>query len=244
VKKMSIQPRKQRKMRYNAPIHRRRKMIASHLAEDLMLKYNKRSVPVKKGDTVKIIRGGLKGHIGKVASVDTRKMKITVEGATIAKADKSQVARPIDPSNVIITHLDLSDPWRSKKIGEGKIKRKRKIKEKKEEKTGKEKEKAKKTEEKKEDGEKAEEEEVEEKIEPEKGKASEPTEIKKDVKEKAEKEEKKKAEKKPEQEKNEMKESKEAGTKEKTEEKTGKKEETEKKVIEEKKENEESEVKK
>ena len=211
---MSIQPRKQRKMRYNAPIHRRRKMIASHLAEDLMLKYNKRSVPVKKGDTVKIIRGGLKGHIGKVASVDTRKMKITVEGATIAKADKSQVARPIDPSNVIITHLDLSDPWRSKKIGEGKIKRKRKIKEKKEEKTGKEKEKAKKTEEKK------------------------------DVKEKAEKEEEKKAEKKPEQEKNEMKESKEAGTKEKTEEKTGKKEETEEKVIEEKKESEESEVKK
>lgn len=130
---MSIQPRKQRKMRYNAPIHRRRKMIASHLAEDLMLKYNKRSVPVKKGDTVKIIRGSLKGHIGKVASVDTKKMKITVEGATAAKADKSQVARPIDPSNVIITHLDLSDPWRSKKIGEGKIKRKRKIKEKKEE---------------------------------------------------------------------------------------------------------------
>lgn len=130
---MSIQPRKQRKMRYNAPIHRRRKMIASHLAEELMLKYNKRSVTVKKGDTVKIIRGGLKGLIGKVASVDTKKMKITVEGATAAKADKSQVARPIDPSNVIITHLDLSDPWRSKKIGEGKIKRKRKIKEKKEE---------------------------------------------------------------------------------------------------------------
>ena len=125
---MSIQPRKQRKMRHNAPIHRRRKMIASHLAEELMLKYNKRSVTVKKGDTVKIIRGGLKGHIGKVASVDTKKMKITMEGATIAKADKSQVARPIDPSNVIITHLDLSDPWRSKKIGEGKIKRKRKRK--------------------------------------------------------------------------------------------------------------------
>lgn len=217
---MSIQPRKQRKMRYNAPIHRRRKMIASHLAEDLMLKYNKRSVPVKKGDTVKIIRGSLKGHIGKVASVDTKKMKITVEGATIAKADKSQVARPIDPSNVIITHLDLSDPWRSKKIGEGKIKRKRKIKKKKEEtkkmdegKVGKEEEK------------------VEEKIEPEKGGASEPTKIKKDIKEKAEKEEEKKAVKKLEQEKSETEESKKAETKEKDE-------------GVEKKENEESEVKK
>lgn len=182
---MSIQPRKQRKMRYNAPIHRRRKMIASHLAEDLMLKYNKRSVPVKKGDTVKIIRGGLKGHVGKVASVDTRKIKIRVEGATIAKADKSQVARPIDPSNVIITHLDLSDPWRSKKIGEGKIKRKRKIKEKKEEtkktdegKIGKEKE-------KKED-EKTEKEEIEEELEKER---VEKTELKKEFEEKGRKEE-------------------------------------------------------
>ena len=190
---MSIQPRKQRKMRYNAPIHRRRKMIASHLAEELMLKYNKRSVTVKKGDTVKIIRGGLKGHIGKVASVDTKKMKITMEGATIAKADKSQVARPIDPSNVIITHLDLSDPWRSKKIGEGKIKRKRKIKEKKEEKA--EGEKEKKTEEKKEVEKKVEEEKIEEKIEPEnERKESEKTELKKEAEEKSEMKEEKKTE--------------------------------------------------
>jgi len=190
---MSIQPRKQRKMRYNAPIHRRRKMIASHLAEELMLKYNKRSVTVKKGDTVKIIRGGLKGHIGKVASVDTKKMKITVEGATIAKADKSQVARPIDPSNVIITHLDLSDPWRSKKIGEGKIKRKRKIKEKKEEKA--EGEKEKKTEEKKEVEKKVEEEKIEEKIEPEnERKESKKTELKKEAEEKSEMKEEKKTE--------------------------------------------------
>jgi len=193
VKKMSIQPRKQRKMRYNAPIHRRRKMIASHLAEELMLKYNKRSVTVKKGDTVKIIRGGLKGHIGKVASVDTKKMKITMEGATIAKADKSQVARPIDPSNVIITHLDLSDPWRSKKIGEGKIKRKRKIKEKKEEKA--EGEKEKKTEEKKEVEKKVEEEKIEEKIEPEnERKESKKTELKKEAEEKSEMKEEKKTE--------------------------------------------------
>ena len=234
---MSIQPRKQRKMRYNAPIHRRRKMIASHLAEDLMLKYNKRSVPVKKGDTVKIIRGGLKGHIGKVASVDTKKMKITMEGATIAKADKSQVARPIDPSNVIITHLDLSDPWRSKKIGEGKIKRKRKIKEKKEEKA--EGEKEKKTEEKKEVEKKVEEEKIEEKIEPEnERKKSEKTELKEDVKEKVEKEEEKKTVKKVKQEKSEMKDLK------KTETKIEEKREKEKKMREEKTEsNEEPEVK-
>ena len=220
---MSIQPRKQRKMRYNAPIHRRRKMIASHLAEDLMLKYNKRSVPVKKGDTIKIIRGGLKGHIGKVASVDTRKMKITVEGATVAKADKSQVARPIDPSNVIITHLDLSDPWRSKKIEKGKIKRKRKIKEKKGE--TKEEEKMEK------------EEKVEEEIESEsERKESEKMELKEEVEEKGEKE--KKMVKKVKEEKSEMKEEK------KTETKIEEKREKEKKMREEKTEsNEEPEVK-
>ena len=220
---MSIQARKQRKMRYNAPIHKRRKMISSHLAEDLMLKYNKRSAPVKKGDTVKIIRGGLKGHIGKVASVDTRKMKISIEGATAAKADKSQVPRPIDPSNVVITHLDLSDPWRSRKIGKGKIKRKRKIKEKKKEKTLEEKEKLEKMkkeekekkEETKEEAEKEEEEKEAETKKAVKEKKEEKTE-KKEVKEKTEKEEGKKTEKlEP---KSETKESKKAETKEESEE--------------------------
>lgn len=114
----SKKPRKQRKEKYNAPMHRRRKMLASHLSDEFLSqeKYFPRSLPVRKGDTVKIIRGDLKGHVGKVASVHTKKFKITIEGATYVKADGTQIAKPIDPSNVIITKLDLSDAKRKAKI--------------------------------------------------------------------------------------------------------------------------------
>jgi large subunit ribosomal protein L24 len=126
------QARKIRKLLFTAPHHKRRKFLSSHLAEDLMLKYNLRSLPVRKGDTIKVLRGSFKGYLGKVARVDTKKRKIIVEGITIAKADKTQVSRPIDPSNVLITKLDLSDPWRAKKLearkDKIKIRRKRKPK--------------------------------------------------------------------------------------------------------------------
>ena len=112
----SKQPRKVRKALYNAPLHKRRKMISSHLSDELIWKYDTRSVPVRKGDTVKIIRGALQGHVEKVVKIDTKKRKILIEGATIAKADGTRIPRLIDPSNVIITKLDLTDPRRKAKI--------------------------------------------------------------------------------------------------------------------------------
>lgn len=117
----SKQPRKQRKSVYNAPLHRRRKMVASHLSAKYLedaKKYYPRSAVVRKGDTVKVIRGSFAGHIGKVEAVDTRAMRISVDGATISKADGTQIAVKIHPSNVIITKLDLSDPVRKRKFGE------------------------------------------------------------------------------------------------------------------------------
>lgn len=116
----SKKPRKQRKARFNAPHHKRRKMVASHLSDEYLSqdKYYPRSLAVRKGDTVKVIRGDLRGHIGKVAGVNTKKFKITIEGATYVKADGTQIAKPIDPSNVIITKLDLSDAKRRQKIDE------------------------------------------------------------------------------------------------------------------------------
>ena len=117
-KPTSKHSRKQRKYMFNAPKHHKRKTLASHLSEELLLKYNVRSVPVIKGDQVKVMRGALKGHVGKVAKVHMKKGMINVEGATIAKADGTQLAKWIHPSNVLITKLDLSDPWRRRKLGE------------------------------------------------------------------------------------------------------------------------------
>jgi len=114
----STKANKQRKARVNAPLHKKKRMVAVHLISSLMSDYNVRSVPVRKGDTVKIIRGAedLKKSEAKVASVDLKKMKIIIENITIPKADGTQKPKPIDPSDCIITKLDLSDPWRKRKL--------------------------------------------------------------------------------------------------------------------------------
>ena len=117
----SKKPRKQRVRVHKAPLHKRRKMIASHLSSKYLedaKRYYPRSAVIRKGDTIKIVRGSHAGHVGKVESVETRSMRITVDGATISKADGTQIAAKIHPSNVIITKLDLSDPIRKRKFEE------------------------------------------------------------------------------------------------------------------------------
>jgi large subunit ribosomal protein L24 len=115
--KKSKLPRKQHKMLHNAPKHIMHKKMGVHLDEKLLLDYNVRSMPVRKGDTVKIMRGALKGHVDKVAKVSLKKGMVNVENATVAKADGTQLPKWIHPSNLLITRLDLSDPWRKKKLG-------------------------------------------------------------------------------------------------------------------------------
>ena len=115
----SIKPNKQRKMLYNAPLHKKRKWISSHLEENLLLKYDKRAIPVIKGDTVKVMRGSFRGHEDKVAKVDVKKSFLEIEGITMSKADGNKIAKPIHPSNVMITKLNLTDKWRRSKLERG-----------------------------------------------------------------------------------------------------------------------------
>ena len=115
----SIQPRKQRKELYNAPLHIKRKRVSSHLEENLLLKYDRRAVPVIEGDTVKVMRGSFKGHEDKIARVDVKKGIVEIEGLIMAKADGNKIAKPIQPSNILITKLNLTDKWRRKKLEKG-----------------------------------------------------------------------------------------------------------------------------
>jgi len=108
----SKQPRKQRKARYNAPLHVRHKFMGALLSDELQGKYEKRGFPLRKGDTVKVMRGDDKGTTGKVRTIDLKRGKITVEGVVVARSDLSEVSRPIHPSNVRITKLELKDKLR------------------------------------------------------------------------------------------------------------------------------------
>lgn len=114
---MSTQPRKERKTLYNLPVHKNRARIASHLDGPLMEKHQKRSTTLRKGDTVRIMRGEFAGVSGKVLDVNTRTGKVTVDGVTVSKAKATQVARALDPSNLVITKLDLTDPFRREALG-------------------------------------------------------------------------------------------------------------------------------
>lgn len=114
----SSKARKQRKAQFNAPVHIRRKMLASPLSKDLREKYGKRSVRVVRGDTVLVVRGSedIRGTEGKVLEVFTKDGKLSIEGVTQEQADGTAVARPIHASNVVVTKLELSDEWRKQKL--------------------------------------------------------------------------------------------------------------------------------
>ncbi len=53
--KASKLPRKQRKYLANAPLHIKRKFLSANLSKELRKKHGKRSIPIRKGDTVRIM---------------------------------------------------------------------------------------------------------------------------------------------------------------------------------------------
>jgi len=114
---MKATPRKPstvRKRWFNAPLHRRRKYLSAPLSPELRAEYGTRSLPVRRGDTVVILKGDWKMKEGKVTRIDTKRMRIYIEGLTRERMDGSTVPIPIRPWNVMITKLDLSDPWRKR----------------------------------------------------------------------------------------------------------------------------------
>jgi large subunit ribosomal protein L24 len=125
--KSSKQPRKQRKYIANAPLHIKRKLMSVNLSKELRKKYQKRSVPLRKKDTVKIMRGKFKGKKGKIIKVLLKTQKVEVEGIQIKKQDGSKVNIKLRPSNLQIIELNVEDKKRNKALSKG-------IKEKKQEK--------------------------------------------------------------------------------------------------------------
>ena len=114
--KSSVSARKQRKYLHNAPLHVKHKLVSAGLSKELRSEYNFRSVPLRKGDTVKVIAGGFRGKTGKVSSVSLSRVAAYIEGVEQTKADGSKAMYPIHPSNLQIMKLDLSDKKRVEKI--------------------------------------------------------------------------------------------------------------------------------
>ncbi|MBI4148371.1 50S ribosomal protein L24 [Candidatus Woesearchaeota archaeon] len=110
--KGSIRPSKQRKYTATAPLHIKGHLLAAHLSKELRQKHKRRSIRVRKGDKVNILRGSFKGTSGTVERVDTTHICVYVSGATLTKKDGTKIARPIHPSKLLITQLDTTDKRR------------------------------------------------------------------------------------------------------------------------------------
>ena len=116
--------RKQRKYLANAPISIKRKALNSNLSKELRKKYGKRSIEIRKGDTIKIMRGKFKGKKGKILLVKVKTGKINVDGISIKKSDGSKVNVPLKASNLQIIELNNEDKRRNKFLKETSEKKK------------------------------------------------------------------------------------------------------------------------
>ena len=130
-------PGKNRLSQSKAPIYVKRKRMRARLITTDPNLQNIRTVTVRVGDEVEILRGdfgnpnstksdskgkrlgqsrGRAGLKSKVNRVDTSSGRIFVDGLTITTADGKEEAIPIHPSNLVVTALYEGDPVRIKQL--------------------------------------------------------------------------------------------------------------------------------
>ena len=124
-------PGKQRKAQANAPLHTKRKRIRARLQLDKpdARLASVRSVTIRVGDTVRVVRGdhshggkrvGGKRKTdpltGKVLRVNSDKGSLVIEGATATKSDNKEEAMPIHSSNVVVVKIDETDKLRMQNL--------------------------------------------------------------------------------------------------------------------------------
>lgn len=122
----SIQPRKQRKDRYNAPLHARKQLMHVHLSKELRAKLGitRRSMQVHKGDKVRLRVGEDTGKIGAVMRADYNRLKVFVEGFVNKTARGVEKLKALEPANLEIIDGDFAKKDRVEIIARGKKKEK------------------------------------------------------------------------------------------------------------------------
>ena len=108
----SKKPSKQRKALYQAPLHKRQKLVAAHLSKELRKQWKRRSLSVRKGDEVKVMVGKFRGTVGKITKVDLKKLKVYIDTVKRKKVSGEEVHIPIHPSNVLILNPIIEDKYR------------------------------------------------------------------------------------------------------------------------------------
>jgi|TARA_Y100000996_G_scaffold384709_1_gene341566 large subunit ribosomal protein L24 len=127
----SRKPGKQRKAQDQAPMHIKRKRVRARLQLDKpdARLAGVRSVTIRVGDTVRVVRGdqshggkrvGGKRNAdplnGKVLRVDSDRGRLFIEGSTATKSDNKEEAMPVHSSNVVVVKIDETDKLRMQNL--------------------------------------------------------------------------------------------------------------------------------
>jgi large subunit ribosomal protein L24 len=103
-----MKPDSERKKFYSARIHELKSRMHVHLSKELRkkIKQKKRAVGVRKGDTVRIMRGQNSGKEAKVSAVSVKAMSITLDGITRRNARGKELPLKFHPSNLMLVSLE------------------------------------------------------------------------------------------------------------------------------------------
>jgi large subunit ribosomal protein L24 len=86
--------------------------MAAPLSPELLAQKGVKTLPIRKGDSVRVTRGDHKGFEGKISRVDLKRYRVYLEGLTREKVDGSTVFVALHPSKVMIRNLNLDDKRR------------------------------------------------------------------------------------------------------------------------------------
>ncbi len=109
-------PRRQRKALYNDPTFRRRRRMAVPLSRELRARFHRRSVPLRKGDTVRVLSGSFEGREERVQRIVRRDYSVVLDNVTLKTGEEKLKPLPIRPGHLVITRLNLADAWRRRTL--------------------------------------------------------------------------------------------------------------------------------
>merc|ERR1711907_494454 len=98
-----------RKRHFQSGTKERRWIMSARLSKELRKQYGVKTMPVCRGDDIIMMRGTNVDKEAKVTEVYRKKFIIKTDNITTKNAQGQDVPVPIQPSNVMITNLNMTD---------------------------------------------------------------------------------------------------------------------------------------
>ncbi len=105
-------PRRQRRAVFEATTAERRHRMTVPLSRELRKRFHRRSVPLRKGDTVRVMKGSYIGREERVQKISRRDYSVTLDNVTLKSGEEKLKPLPIRTNHLLLVRLNLADEWR------------------------------------------------------------------------------------------------------------------------------------